>query len=104
MDPIFPQDIEALCQVKSRLEPIMNQVLENKKDLEEYVLGLGDEPTDLKTSIIDITKKWEDLIRINESIKTYLEKHCQHKFIDDYIDTAPDCGMNIRYCMYCYCQ
>ena len=44
----------------------------------------------------------EDFVNIKKAVDAYLEKHCEHKFINDYIDTTPDSGMSVRYCIHCY--
>jgi hypothetical protein len=39
--------------------------------------------------------------KIVESIHNYLNNNCQHKLIEDLIDTAPESSMKIIYCEKC---
>lgn len=39
--------------------------------------------------------------KIVESIENYLKTNCQHKLIEDLIDTAPDSSKKIIYCEKC---
>lgn len=34
-------------------------------------------------------------------IQSYLNQHCCHEFVDDYIDLTPDYGCSITYCQKC---
>ena len=44
-----------------------------------------------------LTQKKEHLKIINDFIKEY----CQHQWVNDYIDTGVEKGMNITYCKQC---
>jgi hypothetical protein len=83
--PMDYDDIDALYQIKTRMEPILQKLLSAKD---------GEPNTE--------SEKTKDFMNIFNSILKYLEQHCNHEYVDDYIDTSPDAGMNIRYCKFCY--
>ena len=54
-------------------------------------------------SIRDSTEKFKDYCRIIQEMNNYLKKYCDHKIVDDWIDTHPDNGgQNIKYCTICF--
>jgi len=54
-------------------------------------------------SIRHSTEKFKDYCRIIQEMNNYLKKYCNHKIVDDWIDTDPDNGgQNIKYCMKCF--
>jgi len=46
--------------------------------------------------------KNDDYKNIYKMIKTYLQKHCHHNIIKDYIDITTDTSKDIYYCSHCY--
>jgi hypothetical protein len=108
MDTIFPDDIQMMYEIKMKMDILAKQVEINKNDTIEFIKKINeiDEDDNEKTkAFIKLNKlkeKWENFKHIHDCVKTYLEVNCQHNFIDDYIDTSPESGMNIRYCMHCY--
>jgi hypothetical protein len=40
-------------------------------------------------------------LEICNKIETYINKYCNHDFIDDMIDIDPDKSISIRYCKNC---
>ena len=52
----------------------------------------------------DIEHLKDALIRKKEHLQImtdFIRKYCVHEWIDDYIDTDVEKGMNITYCKYC---
>jgi uncharacterized protein YozE (UPF0346 family) len=59
--------------------------------------------TEITVTINEIdNKEDEDLTQIYNSIKKYINKHCKHNIISDYIDITPDYGQTIKYCDKCW--
>lgn len=112
MDTVFPDDIQIMYEIKMKLDMLESRVEKNRTDTIEVIIKINDpmhntvDDNDETTKEIvkahTLQKKWEEFKHIHKYVTEYVEKHCQHKFVDDYIDTSPDSGMNIRYCTYCY--
>lgn len=72
--------IETMIQVKSMLESSIAylETRNNNNNLNDYCYVL-------------------------EEVNKFLKKYCNHKIVEDWIDTDPDRGgLNIKYCEKCY--
>ena len=50
-------------------------------------------------SVIMQNQEYKSIV---ESIKRYLDNNCQHRIIEDDIDTGPESSKRIFYCENCY--
>ena len=51
---------------------------------------------------ISLSSHNEEYKQIYSMVNEYLQKHCKHNIIKDYIDTFPDRSEAIYYCSQCY--
>lgn len=104
----FPNDIHALYAAKLKLENVASNINNNAENMKQELKHFSDieNPDEGAIEYIHslkaIIKKNEEFTNIYNAITKYLDEHCNHEFTDDYIDTSPDAGMNIRYCIHCY--
>ena len=104
----FPNDINALYTAKLRLERIAISANNSNENIKEELKKLSEieNPDEGVVEYIHslnaINKKNTEFTNIYNAITKYLDEHCCHEFTDDYIDTSPEAGMNIRYCIHCY--
>lgn len=54
----------------------------------------------LETCIIE--NQNNDFKEIYEKVCKYLNTHCNHLFVDDYIDITPEISKKITYCSLCF--
>jgi hypothetical protein len=75
----------------------INNIIHFKAALESSFFYLDND------SIKFSNEKFKDYCRIIQEMNNYLKKYCNHKIIDDWIDTDPDNGgQNIKYCTKCF--
>ena len=44
----------------------------------------------------------DEYANIIKLANNYLQKHCRHKIVEDYIDTSVETSKKIFYCEFCY--
>jgi len=96
-------DINYFLSTKERFEKILsnlNEILEVY-----YEIQLDDNDTISYDYILQQIKDYEkkiDEAEINiNQLNKFISLHCEHKFIDDYIDITPDRSERITYCSKC---
>jgi hypothetical protein len=92
-------DINYFLSTKEKFEKILsnlNEILDVY-----YEIQLDNDDTIIENHIKDYEKKIDEVeININQ-LNKFICLHCEHIFIDDYIDITPDRSERITYCSKC---
>ena len=56
---------------------------------------------DIKCSIELLEMDLNEKRKLISKLNNFLMRYCEHEIVDDYVDTSPDTGHNIKYCIHC---
>lgn len=92
-------DINYFLSSKERFE----KVLSNLNEILDvyYEIQLDNNDTIIESHIKDYEKKIDEVEFTINQLNKLISLHCEHIFVDDYIDITPDTSERITYCSKC---